>query len=310
MDKAKQEFLSLLNTLEPSEQDHFLKWTQTFSQNNGGGCNGFAMTDDEKRKERKAEVLLSCIKGTLRDKVPFSGTMSSEKISYPTFGDDKHLNSSNCIHVDAFLYDDDDVDLIVDQGKIQNMFCTKCNSSDVETKTFISHSASKDRMKYIFQSCLPSLKGKTVVDIGSRLGVVLYVACAFTEAKQVVGIELNKQLCDLQKDVVGKYKLGDRVRVCEGDVMDMKEEVQNADVVVLMNVFEWFLEKEQQQQVWTYLHGSIKRGAMIVASPPIDVSLGLIESEIDPRKWLKLVDIDHGGAEFVEETDFSVYEVK
>ena len=39
---------------------------------------------------------------------------------------------------------------------------------------FISHSASLQQLKFIFQQALPDLRDKTLVDVGSRLGVVLY----------------------------------------------------------------------------------------------------------------------------------------
>jgi len=259
MEKAKQAFLALDN----EEQEKFLKWTLTFNQNNDDTESAF-VDEEEKREDRKSEVLLSCIKETLREKVPLSGAMKSEHISYPTIGEDKHLNASNCLHVDAFLYDDDDVETLIEEGQIQSNYCTECNSStNIQPKTFISHSASKERLKHIFRHCLPSMKGKTILDVGSRLGVVLYVAYTYTEAASIVGVELNKELCDLQRDVVEKYKMGDRVCVREGDVMEMDSDVQGADVVFLMNVFEWFLDVEAQKKVWEYLRRNIKSGALI-----------------------------------------------
>jgi len=40
---------------------------------------------------------------------------------------------------------------------------------------FISHSMSEPQMQYIFDYCLPEdLNGKTLLEIGSRLGSVLY----------------------------------------------------------------------------------------------------------------------------------------
>ena len=39
---------------------------------------------------------------------------------------------------------------------------------------FITHSASVPQIKYIYQYLLPELRGKTVVDVGSRTGAVLY----------------------------------------------------------------------------------------------------------------------------------------
>jgi len=313
MEKAKQDFLNLLDKLDPSDQEQFLKWTQTFSRlatNDDESCYKYA-SEEEKRRERKGEVLLSCIKESLRNNVPFSGVMKSEKVNYPKFGEDKHLNDSNCLHVDAFLYDDDEVDALVDEGKIRNQYCSQCNSSDICPKTFVSHSASKERMKHIFRSCLPPLKGKTVLDVGSRLGVVLYVAYTCTDAEHIIGVELNSELCALQQSIVDKYKLNERIRVRQGDVMDMEDEVKAADVLVLMNVFEWFLDRQQQNTVWNYLQRCIKSGTLIVASPPIDVSLKLIKSKIDIGSWLKKLDTENQmDTDFVEETEFCIYEVK
>lgn len=39
---------------------------------------------------------------------------------------------------------------------------------------YLSHSMSHDGLLFIFKVLLPTLKNKTVLDIGSRLGAVLY----------------------------------------------------------------------------------------------------------------------------------------
>ena len=39
---------------------------------------------------------------------------------------------------------------------------------------FISHSMSREQLKFIFCDLLPDLSGKNVLDIGSRMGPVLY----------------------------------------------------------------------------------------------------------------------------------------
>ena len=36
------------------------------------------------------------------------------------------------------------------------------------------------QLKYVYHSLLPELSGKTVLDIGSRLGAVLYVVCGLS----------------------------------------------------------------------------------------------------------------------------------
>lgn len=39
---------------------------------------------------------------------------------------------------------------------------------------YLSHSMSRDGLLFIFKVLLPTLKNKTILDIGSRLGAVLY----------------------------------------------------------------------------------------------------------------------------------------
>ena len=45
---------------------------------------------------------------------------------------------------------------------------------------FISHSMSREQLKFIFCDLLPDMNGKTVLDIGSRMGPVLYAVNAST----------------------------------------------------------------------------------------------------------------------------------
>ena len=56
--------------------------------------------------------------------------------------------------------------------------CTQCVPSLFSTD-LISHSMSREEIKFIFSDLLPDLTGKTVVDIGSRLGAVLYGVCTY-----------------------------------------------------------------------------------------------------------------------------------
>lgn len=98
---------------------------------------------------------------------------------------------------------------------------------------FVTHSISKHLSGYIFKKVVPDLEGKTVVDIGSRLGAVLYMVRTnniahgtqlvylqgilqgyqFSKASKLVGVEMNKYFCDLQTKMVEKHKMGDRIQV-------------------------------------------------------------------------------------------------
>lgn len=72
---------------------------------------------------------------------------------------------------------------------------------------FISHSASQENLAYVFKTLLPDLKGKHVLDVGSRLGAVLFAAALYSEASQITGVEINKEWASISSSVVQKYKM-------------------------------------------------------------------------------------------------------
>jgi len=39
---------------------------------------------------------------------------------------------------------------------------------------YLSHSMSQDGLYFLFKVLLPTLKNKTILDVGSRLGAILY----------------------------------------------------------------------------------------------------------------------------------------
>lgn len=58
-------------------------------------------------------------------------------------------------------------------------YCTVCGSHRTAPLGFISHSFSLMELKFIYHHVLPDLSGKVLVDVGSRLGTVLYgVKCS------------------------------------------------------------------------------------------------------------------------------------
>ena len=63
-------------------------------------------------------------------------------------------------------------------------FCTIVLVFSCLAADFISHSMSREQLKFIFCDLLPDLSGKTVLDIGSRLGPVLYAVRACGSARR------------------------------------------------------------------------------------------------------------------------------
>ena len=75
---------------------------------------------------------------------------------------------------------------------------------------------------------------------------MLYGAYYFSEASKIVGIEINKDFCKLQEDTVVKFKLKDRVKIVLGNMCAQTELLKSADVIVLNNVFSWFMPEQLQ----------------------------------------------------------------
>lgn len=57
------------------------------------------------------------------------------------------------------------------------------------------------------------VEGATIVDVGSRLGVLCYGAYLMTNAARIIGVELNADFCALQESVIDKFAMGDRIKV-------------------------------------------------------------------------------------------------
>lgn len=100
------------------------------------------------------------------------------------------------------------------------------------------------QLKFIFQAALPSiatnLADRLLVDVGSRLGAVLYGAYHFSPIKKIVGVEINLELCNLQQEITEKYRMHDRVEIRCADICSEQSLMEQADIVILNNVFEFF----------------------------------------------------------------------
>lgn len=121
---------------------------------------------------------------------------------------------------------------------------------------------------------MPNIKGKVVVDVGSRLGPVLWMGYLFSHAKELVGIELNKTFASLAQQIVSEFKFGDRIKIIQGNMLEQGNVLQTADVVVLNNVFEWFSDPSELSNLWNFVTKNInKKGTIVVTIPSIEESL-------------------------------------
>lgn len=54
------------------------------------------------------------------------------------------------VHVDCFLYDEDDIEDLVEQGKLTRTYCLDCGSKNTKPLTFISHSLAPAQVVLIY----------------------------------------------------------------------------------------------------------------------------------------------------------------
>ncbi|KAK2149332.1 hypothetical protein LSH36_455g06103 [Paralvinella palmiformis] len=232
LENGQQVFNELLKNVDSKNSAAFLKWViQTSEQALK------KLTDTTSRSP-----ILDQIRSDLRDTLPLEAVLNTETIIYPNTGDNADCTKTTTIHVDAFLYDDEAIDDLVDAGRLSRNYCKQCGSHQVAALTFISHSMSCTQLQYIFNYMLPNLQNKLLVDVGSRVGPVLYGAYLYSDASRIVGVEMNAEFCHLQQKVIEKYKMEHRVQ--PPNFLSLP-----ADVVVMNNVFEFFANVEMQKSI-------------------------------------------------------------
>ncbi|XP_011310923.1 uncharacterized protein [Fopius arisanus] len=303
---AKTQLSKIMESLNKSHREHLLSFAiqEWMTMKIGVDSDDESNDEDEHVLDDPAAKLRKIVE-EIRDKIPLNAILPSENIQLPTKGPNDDCDPKITVHVDGFLYEDDDIEDLVKEGKMSRNYCKDCGSKNTSPLIFISHSASRDELYLIFNTLLPTLDGKILLDVGSRLGAVLYGAYVYSDAEKIIGVEMNKDLCDLQNEVIRKHKMDKRIEIINKRIEDTGDLVRVADVVVLNNVFEFYLSEEEQTSVWKFLRDNIKKGAFIVSRPSISSSLSSLNTGIDVDQWIKPVDseIDQPVNYFAEETE-------
>ncbi|CAF89627.1 unnamed protein product [Tetraodon nigroviridis] len=273
--EAKSEMMQLLGRVDPSELPRLINWIQ-------GSDEIDELLSDNRR------TLLKSIADDLRARLPPDAMFPSEttvhskmqRLGHPTH------------HVDSFLYDEDQVDSLCEAGTLSRSFCLNCGSCRTAPLDFISHSFSISELQFIFQKVLPDLNGCVLVDVGSRLGAVLYGGYVFSSASQLIGLEISEEFVKLQKDIVEKYQLTDRIKVLHTDVCLQQALLHNTDVLIMNNVFEFFMEPAEQASAWSFIMQNFrKRGSLLVTVPGLHESLRTLQVVLQPG-WVEELPVD------------------
>ncbi|KAF9171413.1 hypothetical protein BGX20_007644 [Mortierella sp. AD010] len=298
MDKAKDAFLELLATLEGDELLSFETFVgaaieerlemmrkeqeeQQEEHEHHAGCSHDHAHDRQNvgsvARSGGAKIFrLNKIIQDLKERLPINAEAPSEDITIPSSEEFEGYSKDNVVHVDGFLYTEDDVDELCDEGKLSRNYCLKCGSKDTKPLNFISHSASVVQLQFLFQVLLKDkTKNKVVLDVGSRLGAVLYAGYLFTDASKLIGVEMNDYFCKLQTDMVRKHRLQDRIQIVHDNLLNRESLLQGADIVIMNNVFQFFCPVPIQRQLWEFLYTNLRnrKGAILVTIPSLQDQL-------------------------------------
>ena len=102
----------------------------------------------------------------------------------------------------------------MDDGKLSRHYCGPNGPRDIRPLHLVSHSFSLPQLRLLFsKGALGDARGQTIVDVGSRLGAVLWAGAAYSSAARLVGVELSAHFARVQSRVVDSFRLGGRVQV-------------------------------------------------------------------------------------------------
>ncbi|XP_055010359.1 uncharacterized protein zgc:109986 isoform X2 [Boleophthalmus pectinirostris] len=265
--EAKRELKKLLKLTRPEHVGRLLHWVTSSEE-------VVCLLKDNRC------VILENISEELRSFLPPDAMTPSETFTQQQMEE----RARGLVHVDGFLYDENLLDSMCEEGTFSRNICLECGSTRTRELEFLSHSFSVPELRFLFLSVLPDLSGRVLVDVGSRLGAVLYAGHVFSSASRLVGLELNQDFVTLQNRVIHKYGFGDRVQV---------DLVQNADVLVMNNVFEFFLEPPEQIRCWRFLVQNFrKKGSLLVTVPGLDESFRQIQETL-PCDWLEELPVNY-----------------
>ncbi|ETE73014.1 prmC, partial [Ophiophagus hannah] len=282
---ARQAVLNVIKGARAGELPRLLHWLRTTN-------------DFDKFTYNNDDIILRSIAEDIRHRLPVGAVLNSEHNALQKL----HEQTVPTIHVDAFLYDDDCIDSLCEEGKMSRNYCLACGSHQTAPLEFISHSFSLMELKSLYQEVLPDLTGKVLVDVGSRLGAVLFGAYYYSSASQIYGVEMNGDFCQLQEAIISKYRLDDRIKVINADICTQASLLQNADIVVMNNVFEYFLGRSEQARAWKIISQNIRKpGSLLVTVPNLEKSLSELQVDIQLSQWVEAVPVQYDG--FLEDAD-------
>ncbi|CAD5234456.1 unnamed protein product [Bursaphelenchus xylophilus] len=263
---------------------------------------------------------LQNISRKLRHKTDISGNLPGEKIFWPVSGSFSDCAIDLTEQVDAFLYDEVQLAALREKRVLKaERYCAVCKSEDIVESNIISHSLSISELEYLFCDLLPrfvEMKGKSLTDVGSRLGAIVYGALVFCpELKEIKGIEISEGHCQLQMEILNGVDFEKKTKILKGDFRLFEDDLKNSNIITMNNVFSFFLDPNEQVKCWNELKRILPSGAILVHNHSIDYVTNHLNLGFEIEDWVDVVFPDHHVYAYMDDEDdsehkFFVYQIK
>ncbi|KAF1751931.1 hypothetical protein GCK72_018485 [Caenorhabditis remanei] len=287
--EAKAEIVELLSKLEIDQVIEVKDWLIKYV-NETPSDQITSNHEKEKRKKmlERGASKLNRIATYLKDKAVDVPSKAPNKLKYPTEGFDSDCTEVNTCEVDSFLYDDDDVEELVQRDVLSRTYCPTCNSRDTVSLNYISHSLSRLQVKFMFDQLMPPTC-QHVLDIGSRLGAVVYGASIFTNGNvSTIGVEMDSDYAALTLRTIRQFGLKN-VEILRDDIRHLPHVFKDNQFIVMNNVFSFFLSKTEQEECWEFLHTHMRPGTVLAHHPPIEKITEHLDLSFAVEDWLEFV---------------------
>lgn len=146
----------------------------------------------------------------------------------------------------------------------------------------------------------------------------VFQAHVLTSAEKIIGVEMNKECCLLQRDIVNKYNMNDRIEIVHKRIEECPEIVQTSDVIIMNNPFEFYVSESVHREIWKFLIANIQSRTILVTKPSIETIFKNLRIG-SANKWVKFYKPEKTVEEFeiygsvalesVEHEDIKFYEV-
>ena len=143
--------------------------------------------------------------------------------------------------------------------------------------------------------------------VGSRLGNNLALGAIFTEASELVGVEVEEffaaesasMLATCEEHLFPGGARGRSARVVHDDIAAVPELLRGADVVIFFNPFEQLNDREKHQELLLLVASETSRPGQIIVSVPslyaiyqragcaLDLITGTTKNCVDLGRWYR-----------------------